>query len=376
VNELSVQVASVPLYVEQDRPFVDLDLTGTEGQVRRIRCWLDTGGSALFIREEVARELGLTWTPLPEHPNIARVSIPRASIGGFDLDLSGCRTFVRVGTFADPGVKAEGLLGGHLLARYHVIFDYPNRTFTIARPGLLTPRGTPVPTPFCPPMCFPRLEAEIDGERVGLLLDTGATCTMLSTALLSRLADRHPDWPQVKGAAGVANMIGNQDPGLPLMRLPNIACGDVAFSDVLAVGRKPGTFETMMTDMMIGPVIGALAGNALKHFRVEIDYANQTTYFERLTDPDPTEMDLVGIILDSHADGRFTITGTASSCGYPEGAVQPGDHLLAVDGHPVAGLSRPEVLALLKGVPGDLRRLAVERAGRRIEVALPVVRLL
>lgn len=368
---------TVPLYIEQDRPFVDLHLTGAEGQGRTVRCWLDTGGGAMSVREEAARELGLTWTPASGDAKYAPVVIPRARIGQFDLDLTGARVFVELDPPHDPGVKAEAFLGGHILARHHVIFDYPNRQFTIAEPGALVPQGTPVPTPCAPPMCFPRLEAEIDGEVFGLLLDTGATCSMLSTVVLHKLAEKHPHWPRTCGPSGVSNMAGDTwEVGMPLMRLPSVECGNVAFKDVLVVGRPPGNFETFMTGMMTGPVVGALAGNALKQYRVEIDYANQTTYFQHGSSVDPADTQLVGLILKAHAGGTYTISGTTRSCGYPDGTVQPGDRLLGVDGRAVAGLSRPEVIALLTGAPGQQRRLEIERGNERLAVTLPVVRLL
>ncbi|HWI63157.1 MAG TPA: PDZ domain-containing protein [Symbiobacteriaceae bacterium] len=369
-------VATVPMYVEQDRPIVELDLRGPDGQARTVRCLVDTGGGALFITEGVAQELGLTWGQGYEGSQLAPVVLPGASIGGVELDREGARVGVWVGPPHDPGRRDEAFLGGQILARHHVIFDYPNRTFTIDRPGALVPQGEPVRITYPPVMGFPRLEAKIDGEIVGLLLDTGAACSMLSSALLGRLAERHPDWARTVGAVGTANMVGNVDPVLTLMRLGAITCGGVRFANPLVVERHAGNFEEYMTGMMTGPVVGALAGNALKQYRVEIDYANGVAYFEQLAGPDPSEMDLVGLVIRADADGGFIISGTASSCGYPAGCVQKGDRLVAIDGRPVGGLSRPEVLTLLRGVPGERRQLAIERDGQRVEVTLPVVRVL
>ncbi|MDF2629594.1 MAG: hypothetical protein K0R39_3425 [Symbiobacteriaceae bacterium] len=374
---MPTHAVTVPLYLEQDRPFIDITLTGPDGRTRTVRSWLDTGGGAMMVAETVARDLGLTWSdPLPENPAYAPVTIPGACVGDYPLDLTGARVVVQLGGPIAAGVRAEAFISGQVLARNHVIFDYPDRTFTIALPGALAPRGLAVPTPFAPGQCFPRMEVQIDGEPHGLLLDTGATCSMLSVTLLRTLMEKHPDWPRTTGAAGVANMIGAPDVNVPLMRVASIAAGDLCFGDLLVAGRGPGVFESYMSSMMTAPIVGALAGNALKQFRVEIDYANQTTYFEHLAGPDPGEMDLVGVILQAHPDGSFTLCGTARACGYTEGTVQPGDRLLAVDDHAVEGLSRPEVLALLRGVPGELRRLSVERGGVRVAVALPVVRML
>jgi hypothetical protein len=36
-----------------------------------------------------------------------------------------------------------------------------------------------------------------------------------------------------------------------------------------------------MSSMTKGPIVGSLAGNVLKQFRVELDYANETLYLQR-----------------------------------------------------------------------------------------------
>ena len=39
-----------------------------------------------------------------------------------------------------------------------------------------------------------------------------------------------------------------------------------------------GTFEEMISSSMTAPVVGSLAGNVLKRFRVDLDYPNQKLY--------------------------------------------------------------------------------------------------
>lgn len=47
------------------------------------------------------------------------------------------------------------------------------------------------------------------------------------------------------------------------------------------VERKEGVFEKWMRSMMTSPIVGSVAGNVLKQFRVELDYANQKLYLSR-----------------------------------------------------------------------------------------------
>jgi len=59
----------------------------------------------------------------------------------------------------------------------------------------------------------------------------------------------------------------------------------------------------------------------------------------------------------------------------PDG-VQPGDHLVAVDGISTAGSTLGQVWLMLGGVPGKTRTLTVERGGKQFSVAGRVQRFL
>ncbi|GHO86455.1 hypothetical protein KSZ_44610 [Dictyobacter formicarum] len=84
---------------------------------------------------------------------------------------------------------------------------------------------------------------------------------------------------------------------------------------------------------MAGPIVGALAGNELRCFHVEIDYAGQTTYLEQYTTPDPPDMDLVGCTWLPHVDGSYRVLEIATDRDAAQVVeqVQVGDHLLRVD---------------------------------------------
>src|SRR5262249_54199137 len=51
---------------------------------------------------------------------------------------------------------------------------------------------------------FPRTEIEVDGKRYGVLLDTGASFTMISQSLLETWGPAHTDWKRQRGAVGEA----------------------------------------------------------------------------------------------------------------------------------------------------------------------------
>ncbi len=81
---------------------------------------------------------------------------------------------------------AEGMVPARVLRHYEVVFDYPARQFTLASPGTLKPRGVRIAAPVFVAGGFPRLELRIGGSTYGLLLDAGASFTMISRAVLDR----------------------------------------------------------------------------------------------------------------------------------------------------------------------------------------------
>lgn len=142
------EAATVPLHLEGDRPFIDVSFRKADGSTRAARFLVDTGGGGFLITEPLARELGLEWgQPQREEGDefaLAKAR-PSASVGEFPLKLNPQRVFVVLGKDnilpkAAPG-KAEGMFPGHVLFRYHVIFDYPAGKFTIAQPGVIQPQG-------------------------------------------------------------------------------------------------------------------------------------------------------------------------------------------------------------------------------------------
>src|SRR5215472_17068212 len=187
--------ATVPLHAIGNRAHIDLDLVRADGSTRRARFIVDTGGGAFLLAESLAKDIGLN----PNGPAINEgeshffpAPRPKARIVEFALDLNEGRVFIVPGTQSvAPGSDAEGLLPGHVLAKYTVVFDYPAGAFTIAMPATLTNKNVKLPAPVNQRSGFPRIELEIGGQPYGFLLDTGATYTMMSKDLMGRWASEH-----------------------------------------------------------------------------------------------------------------------------------------------------------------------------------------
>jgi hypothetical protein len=372
--------ATVPMLVEFNRPFVDLQFTRPDGSQRKARFWVDTGGGAFQFVEPLARDLGLKFGDevKSEGDRMSPTTAPPTSIGGMPLNVEGTRAIIALGKKTlRPGVEAEGMLPAHLLRRYHVVFDYPAKKFTIARPGSLKPRGARISAPVHERSGFPRIEVEIAGKPFGFLLDTGASYTMISIAQLEAWSREHPDWPKAVGAVGAANMgLGAPEANGLMLGLPEIGWADFRVKSVAAVSRPVGTFERYMSGMMTSPIVGALGGNILRAFRVEIDYANGAVYLEKKGSPD-TATDIVGLTLTAAADGSYIVAGVVKQNGVPViEAVRPGDKLVKIDGIIVNGANFSRVVDALRGKPGQKRALVLERDGKQIDVVASVTRIL
>ena len=277
---------TVPLKVEGNRPLVELTLAGANGAPKKATFLVDSGGGGFILVEALAKELGIEWgeSRNEEGEEFARAkSVPNVSVGDFSLELNPERVIVvlkkdNMLPNAAPG-QADGMLPGHVISKYHVVFDYPKGTFTIAKPGALESKGDALPMPVSKKSGFPRTEIEVDGEKLGFLLDTGASFTMVSEVLLKRWGEKHPDWPRAKGAVGEAATLGGQT--LETMTVPKAKWGTNEIEDLGVTSQGEGTFEKWMSGMMTAPITGSLAGNVLKRFRVDLDYPNDKLYLTK-----------------------------------------------------------------------------------------------
>jgi hypothetical protein len=375
------EFVSVPLIVEFNRPFIDLEFKRADGSLRKARFWVDTGGGGFMLCESLANDLNLKWgeTFSEGGEKLAVITAPPASLGGMPLNLQGARSFVSIGTKSlMPGVNAEGLFPGHILQRYHVVFDYPGRKFTLARPNSLKPRGIRIESPVNQQSGFPRIEAQIGGETHGFLLDTGASYTMISQELLEQWAGKNASWQKATGAYGNANMgLGQMEAKALMLRIPELQLANFHLQSIAAVSRPKGTFENYMSKMMASPIMGAIGGNLLSAFRIEIDYANGATYLEKKATPNRNDLDMVGLTLRSHKDGGYVVVGLSQQHSKELlEAIQAGDKLIKVDKLEVKDAPLAKVIDALRGKPNQKRVLVFERDARQFTVNMPVLRIL
>ncbi|HZD77160.1 MAG TPA: PDZ domain-containing protein, partial [Acidobacteriaceae bacterium] len=172
------------------------------------------------------------------------------------------------------------------------------------------------------------------------------------------------------GAVGAANMVGKQfDVTNKMLRIPEITWGRIQLKNVGMVSRPAGVYERFVSEDMTAPIVGALSGNVLRRFRLELDYPAGVAYLQPETTVNAADAACVGLIVQVKQDGVIVISGIPKHDGKMElDGIEPGDVLLRVDDHSVTGASLATVLDLLSGRPGERKRITIRRGERDVSV--------
>lgn len=368
------------LELDHGRMIVGVEWLRPDGSWRPARAWIDTGGSEMTVSGPLARDLGVDLSAMPaaaENAWKTAVPVPALRLGGVPLDVEGMTLAVRPGRSPMPGIAADCVLPPRCLRKLHVVFDGPGRTLTVARPGALTPRGAAVPCRVHPGTGLFMVEATVAGEKIALGVDTGSAGSWVSDRLVSAWLSRFPERPRAAGAAGSTNFFGfpfEADGVLTLM--PPLALGAMAVSGEVAVlGLDQGLFD-WYSRKLAAPVAGFLGGGLISRCRLEVDFSGEMSWWTVGPEPAVRDLDIVPLTLRPEADGSYSVAGVVRRDGRSLlDGVRAGDRLLAVDGLEVAGATMGRVVGMLRGKPGEPRRLLLERDGARLVEIVAVIRL-
>jgi hypothetical protein len=378
------KVVTVPATIDHNRVIVDVDVPIKNGMTERVHAWIDTGNPDLFESARIAQLVGSAWLCTGQICGVRPP--PKVSTGDLEISFDGVKSagfpvgpeFDAKRTVVIPGVKAEINLPSTVLRHYDVLIDFPDRKVTIGTPGSIHFNGVSAKVQIDPETGVITVPGKIDNKKYALELDLGSPMSSLSSVLFDALAAAHPDWPHMTGTVGPAsNFLLNQTK-TSVMRLDRLQFGPLFLTNV-AVQPLPPESDRMAVPARLEKMAGAgsLGSEALQNYRVGIDYAHSTIYFDlgrTYTFPD---FDVIGVVLSAGWDGVFTILGVADIDGNPSvvtgpDGVQPGDHLIAVDAIPVLGSTMGQVWSMLGGTPGQERRLTIERAGKQITISATV----
>ena len=368
----------------RDRVLVTLEARTAGGAARPVRALVDTGGGAMVVRRHLAEVLDLAVGASvgDGHGDLETVEPPQLGAAGYELDTDGLAAYVVDDDDHGNPLRAELAdlnLPAPLLRRHHLVLDAPAGTVTFSDPGSVQPRGVRIPVGVHPGTGFVRTEVVVDGRAHGVLLDTGPRCSLLVDEVYRELQARHPDWPAAAASVGPANMAGlPAEARLPMLRVASLDWGPFTLPAVAVAWRAGAAFADLVDPGTSAPVAGALGGNVLRGFRVELDYARGEAWLEQGAALGPEDTDMVGMVL-TREPGVDGLSGTAyrvAAAVTGLGEVRVGDRLVAVDGEPVAMLTLAEVLATLAGEPGTTRPVTLERDGELVQVDAPVTRVL
>lgn len=366
--------------LDHNRIIIEVELMSADGKSRAAQAWVDTGTEALIIAESAAREIGLDTSVLADAEGHGSVESPQAApilrLGGFPLATQGVALRIYPGNATNPGIAAEVHLPAAVLRSFHVVFDYPNRQLTVARPGALEPRGSARVCQVDPNTGLFLTDATIDGESVVLGVDTGSAGTWVSNRLVSEWSSGHPDWPIATGAAGSTNFFGlDLEVAGTLMSLPTLEMGRLKAHDVAVLGLSQGLFD-WYSKKSAGAVLGFIGGNVLRRFRLEVDWPEQRCYWEAGPPSDQRDLDIVGLTLRPERDGSYWVAGVVEKAGEASvKGIRAGDRLLGIDSLETSFATMGTVVDALRGKPGNTHELLLERGGQRFTVEA-VVQLL
>jgi hypothetical protein len=374
---------TVPITLDHNRIIIDVRFPLPDGSTTRVRGWVDNGNSDMWITGSLAQKLGLEVSgEVKDTPFGREQTAPVPSVllvGGMALHATGLKQaqVVLDRDSIGPGTSAAINLPSTVLRNYDVLVDYLNRELTIAIPGTLHFKGTAAKASLNPDNALIQLPAKIAGEDVNLALDVGAPFGLLSQDLLAKLRQTHPQWPHMTGGVGPANFWGlPEEAHWELLRIPRLQYGGIPLIDV-GVASFPKEIMSWFEKRAGMPTAGLIGSNALLNYRVGIDYAHSTVYFEQISKGRAPEMDVVGLTLRPEPDGKYTVIGVAEFDGKPSVAdVKAGDVLVAIDKVPAKGGTMGQVWSLLGGSPGEVRTLTLDRSGKQFTVEATVHRFL
>jgi hypothetical protein len=370
---------TVPVTLDHNRVVIDVDVPLTDGSTRRVRARVDNGDPEQWMSSRVSNWLGLAVGNCNGLVCSAKSPTPMVSleilIGGMKVFLSAMGE-IKVPAAAPtvaPGMNVEINIPSTVLRNYDVLINFPGHELTIGQPGSLKFQGVKAKVIVNGENGLIQVPSQIENKKYNLGLDLGSSISFLTDDLFDKLSSAHPDWPHMTGAIGPANMWGLQDePKWKLMRVARVQYGPLFLTDVAAVEFLSDRMEFFEKRAGVATA-GLLGANALINYRVGLDYAHSTVYFEIGRTFNFPAFDVIGLVLRPEIDGRFAILGVADYAGTPSvPEVQAGDQLIAVDGIPTAGSTLGQVWTMLAGEAGKERRLTIERAGKQLTIVAKV----
>ncbi len=379
---------TLPFILDHNRMLVNADIQKKDSSWKKISLWVDSGNPDFFISSKLAIEMGIisgedSTKAVHGHLEIKTPIVIRA--GKMRLDYSGAKAYVIFEPFwLFKATHADATLPSTVLMKYDIAFDYPVKVMSISKPGTMKFTGTKIPININPTTGILQIDGMLGSDSISFALDNGASFTFGSTEFLENLKNKNPGLVLCNGAVGHANIWGwgFKEDSWMVTRIPQINFGNLILKNIGIT--IPPDFNDKGFGMMdwysqktFKPVDGFLGPNAFIDFKVGIDYMNKNIYFEKKRETNLHDLDIIGISLRPEENGNYSVIGIPSKNGVPlvEG-ILPGDLLIQIDDFQVKDKTMGKIVDALRGKPGEIKNLTLNRNGRIIKLDAKVQSIL
>jgi hypothetical protein len=269
---------------------------------KKLTLYTDTGGGLFISAKTVARyKLPVSKVAGDDGKEMEAAALPAfkadATIPGLPA-FGGLLPVLKQENLPQP---VDALLGQAWFKDRVWTFDYPSGHLLLRAPGDVPAHdaGHEVALGFLKDASghreanYPRIAAKVDGERIDLLFDTGATVVLSERALAAlndghdavratsfitksifeRWRKRNPNWRVIEGADNYAG-------GAAMIEVPTIEVAGYQVGPVWFTVRADANFRDWMSQWMDKKIDGALGGSALQYFRVTVNYPRAIAIFE------------------------------------------------------------------------------------------------
>jgi len=369
-HALSAPSGTAHFILDGNRVYAQVAFVLPDGRARKTLVFVDLGSPSMVLSKKLYDDL---------HLGAGNLLTFRVKEMDVTVESTAVTSDAWLPFSIGDGRKVEGLLAAGVLQRYQLRFDYAHRTMTLAQPGTLRSQGNAVPFRLNEKTGLIAIDAKIDGQLYPMTVDNGSGYTWIRKSAAQPWLSRHPHWLRGTGAVGPSNM-RMADDGVEtagaLVRIPEVALGPLRVQQVGALAIAPDEsghdFMDWYSTKNVVPVIGWLGGNVLRHFQITIDYADRISYWVRQSALDPNDLDYIGLTLMSR-HGEYFVAGIATQDGKPTvQGVRVGDKLLQIGALDTHGASREAMFFAMRGKPGEIRSLILERDNRRIRLPVNV----
>lgn len=269
----AVQETTLPVAADgHDRLTVPVSL----GTSRFYKFLVDTGADRTSVSREMARELGLAERPRAIlHSTTGRSEVRMAWLPELRVSGRSVRN-IKAPMLAAEHIGADGILGTDSLRSQRVVFDFARGELSILSSisaGDVT-EGTIVVRAKRKDGRLIVTHADVDGERVTVVLDTGSSLTVGNSALRAKLSQKGR--LNIGGPVEMVSVTGGLLRG-EMATVEELKIGGAVLEGLPIAFMDAHTFKELHLDRKPAILLGM---NALRGFdQVTIDFAERKLSF-------------------------------------------------------------------------------------------------